>query len=141
MQHIDSLDSNLRAVHLNSITNSDEMPLIRASQLAVAAVSVLISFLAYGSQLFFKSTEPYSIGLKQAVIFNLIVLCTWICYSRACFTDPGCVSLDKSSDSSKTLAYEGEEMQRRYRWCRKCGNKTPKAPRSHHCKICQRYIS
>lgn len=108
------------------------MPFITINQLAIPAVVTLISFLAYGSQAFFYFTEPASFSLRQSVIFNACVMCIWICYLRACFTDPGHVSSEWAPGGDHTGRTQGR--------CRKCPSKAPKAPRSHHCKICQRYV-
>ncbi len=103
------------------------------SQLAVPGVSLLVAFLAYSSQVLFRYIEPHALDGRQAVIFNVLVACIWICYLRACFTDPG----QLPAHLHKLDAAPQEEAVRR--WCKKC--EAPKPPRAHHCKQCGRYSS
>lgn len=105
------------------------------SQLAPPAVSLLIVILAYGSQIFFPYIEPYTLEHQQTLVFNTAVACIWICYARACWTDPGRVPSNWIPDGVD--ARELDDRSHRYRWCRKC--EAFKPPRAHHCKTCNRY--
>lgn len=110
------------------------------AQLALAGVVSLIAFLGYGPQYLFHHIEPSALDQKQSIVFNFLLFCTWVCYARACFTDPGHVPqdwenhgfLDQDSDLDMANQYN------QTRWCRKCENRKP--PRAHHCKNCQRYF-
>ena len=104
--------------------------------LALPAVVALISFLAYGPQVLFRHIEPYALGKRQTVIFNVLVACLWITYAQASFTNPGWVSPVLSQDHS-TSEYS-QSSKRVSRWCRKC--EALKPPRAHHCKVCQRWL-
>ena len=110
-------------------------------RLARPAVFCLISFLAYGSQLLFSSTDLLQTNLRQICLFNTTVLCIWISYWRACYTDPGRIPPDWTPDIvDATLGMnEAETIQQRQRWCKKCEQFKP--PRAHHCKTCKRYTT
>ena len=110
------------------------MPQYSFGDLALPGVVSLISFLAYGSQVLFRHIEPYALAHKQAFIFNTLVGCVWITYTRACFTDPGSVPPDWNLGHSASR--QSPSFQKTSRWCRKC--EALKPPRAHHCKICQR---
>lgn len=105
------------------------------TRLALPAVVGLIAFLSYGSQILFIYIEPGLLGQRQAFFFNAAVVGTWICYLRACFTDPGRVPSEWKPDA---VVADQQELARKPRWCRKCNAFKP--PRAHHCKTCQRYI-
>ena len=111
----------------------------RLSRLAPLAVSLLISGLAYGSQVLFVYMEPYALDAQQTWIFNLLVLCIWICYVRACVTNAGHVPPGRVPELPEGVSLEkgGDEVTLRGRWCRRC--KAFKPPRAHHCKTCQRF--
>ena len=104
--------------------------------LALPAVVALISFLAYGSQFLFRYIEPYALGMRQTISFNVLVACIWITYAQASFTNPGWVSPVLSQDHS--TPENQSSSQRVSRWCRKC--EALKPPRAHHCKVCQRWL-
>ena len=87
---------------------------------------LIIIFLAYGSQVLFVYIEPYGLTTEQSLHFNLIVLFTFVGYTKSWLTDPGRVS---TSWQPKNKAY-------RSRWCRKC--EAFKPMRAHHCKTCGR---
>lgn len=105
------------------------------NRLALPAVVCLIAFLSYGSQILFIYIEPGPLRQRQAFLFNAGVVSSWICYLRACFTDPGRVPSDWKPDA---VVADQQELARKPRWCRKCDAFKP--PRAHHCKTCQRYI-
>ncbi|KAJ5528244.1 hypothetical protein N7513_012403 [Penicillium frequentans] len=105
------------------------------SQLAIPAVSVLISFLAYTSQYFFLRFEDAPLQKDEVWKINIFAICIWICYYRACYVDPGRLPSDR------TLANPDKQEEPalgRQRWCRRC--EAYKPLRAHHCKTCQRCI-
>ncbi|CZR55202.1 related to PFA4 Palmitoyltransferase [Phialocephala subalpina] len=118
--------------------------------LAIPAVASLIIFLAYTSQYLFHYIEPGPLSKSEAIWFNGLVLCIWICYDRACSVDPGVkgwvgrsVRKEKDSDDegSDKEGEEGEgevKLKRGMRWCKKC--EAVKPPRAHHCRKCGRCI-
>ncbi|PWY89194.1 zf-DHHC-domain-containing protein [Aspergillus heteromorphus CBS 117.55] len=107
----------------------------RISQLAVPSVCFLISFLAYGSQYFFRHFEPAPLRDTELWRINIFALCIWICYYRTCTVDPGRIPKDwRPVDSNQLEA----DRSGRHRWCRKC--EAYKPPRAHHCRTCQRCI-
>ena len=110
----------------------------RLSGLAPIGVSLLISSLSYGSQLFFFYIEPYALEKQQALIFNILVASIWICYARACMTHAGHVPASwRPPELLESLAHGIDNgLSARRRWCKKC--EAFKPPRAHHCKICQR---
>ncbi|KMU86710.1 palmitoyltransferase pfa4 [Coccidioides immitis H538.4] len=95
-----------------------------ASQLAVPAVCTLIAFLSYTSQYLFYEIDPGPLSKSESIKFNALVVCIWICYARACATDPGSVPLAGSRLSPMRhleTHLEGDPalMSRsRQRWCR-----------------------
>ncbi|EER28442.1 DHHC zinc finger domain containing protein [Coccidioides posadasii C735 delta SOWgp] len=115
-----------------------------ASQLAVPAVCTLIAFLSYTSQYLFYEIDPGPLSKSESIKFNALVVCIWICYARACATDPGSVPAGWKpavSDETSGTHLEGDPalMSRsRQRWCRRC--EAFKPPRAHHCKSCQKCI-
>ncbi len=110
------------------------------AQLALTGVISLIAFLGYGPQYLFHYTQPGPLHQGQSLIFNALLLCTWCCYARACFTDPGHVPRNWESDGfiDQGAGREGASQHGGTRWCRKCENQKP--PRAHHCKVCERYV-
>ena len=102
-------------------------------RLAPPAVTLLIAFLAYSSQWLFRNIEPGPLRKGDAYLFNTLVACIFICYWRACFTDPGRIP----KDWREKLAENDAQASQRQRWCRKCDDFKP--PRAHHCKTCKRY--
>lgn len=116
------------------------MGLPSLAQLALAGVISLIAFLGYGSQYLFRYTQPAALDQRQSLVFNLLLFCTWVCYARACFTDPGHVPRDWDTNASlnRNSDLDAAALHNPVRWCRKCENSKP--PRAHHCKVCQRYL-
>lgn len=116
------------------------MPPPSSSKLFIPGVSVLIAFLAYSSQYLFLQLEP-AFETRTLVKFNLPVACIWICYYRACFTDPGRLPKDwrAHSEVRRSDAPEDDALLRRRRWCKKC--QAPKPPRAHHCKQCRKWVA
>ncbi|KAF2088127.1 putative zinc finger protein DHHC domain-containing protein [Saccharata proteae CBS 121410] len=114
------------------------------SQLAVPAVVALITFLGYSSQYLFLSLEPHPLEQNQVAIFNLLLICLYVSFARACTTDPGFVPKDWVPQPVKVYGEERkspgteEVVQGARRWCSKC--EAAKPPRAHHCKTCKRCI-
>ena len=109
------------------------------AKLAVPAVSLLIAFLSYTSQYFFHAIEPGPLEPRQTQIFNTLVVCLWVSYARACTTNPGSVPKDWFPDNKpEENTLSDGKIQTRQRYCRKCNALKP--PRSHHCKVCKRYV-
>ncbi|KAF7712871.1 Palmitoyltransferase, partial [Penicillium ucsense] len=106
------------------------------SQLAIPAVSFLISFLAYTSQYFFQHFETVPFHKDEFLKINIFALCIWICYFRACFVDPGRLPLNVKTGVLKQSDRDAATV--RQRWCRRC--EAVKPPRAHHCKTCNRCI-
>ncbi|KAL8681444.1 MAG: hypothetical protein Q9186_002449 [Xanthomendoza sp. 1 TL-2023] len=78
------------------------------THLAFPAVISLIAFLAYTPQYLFRYIEPGALDQRQSWIFNLLLFCTWVCYARACFTDPGHVPRGwPANDINETLRKSG----------------------------------
>src|SRR5436190_2247969 len=119
------------------------MPARSITQLAIPAVSALIIFLAYTSQHLFLNIEPSPLSIEQLVKFNALVACVWICYVRACATDPGRIPsnwqpppVGGEREKRQTGGDASGDLSGRQRWCRRC--EAFKPPRAHHCKTCQR---
>jgi palmitoyltransferase len=111
-------------------------------QLSIPSVCLLISFLAYSSQWLFLHLEPHPLTAVELLKFNSLVLCIWICYFRACTTNPGNVPsgwIPQASSHGVTQEQTSEASRVRSRWCRKC--EVLKPPRTHHCKTCGRSVS
>ena len=105
-------------------------------RLTVPAVVALIAFLAYGSQILFNFIEPSPLSFQETLIFNVLVVCVWVTYARACLTDVGWVPAGWSLEPDS--AEINDTPSRRKRWCRKC--QSPKPPRAHHCKVCAKCV-
>ena len=115
------------------------------SRAAVAGVVVVITFLAYPSQLYLFLPLWTR---NQLIYFNVAVACIWITYARAILTDPGSPPADYTPSSLDAAGADAEEgrgraEERRHvaaggRWCRRCEKWKP--PRTHHCKQCNRCV-
>ena len=75
----------------------------------------------------FVYIEPYGLTTEQSLHFNLVVLFTFVGYTRSWLTDPGRVP----------PGWQPKNKAHRSRWCRKC--EAPKPMRAHHCKTCGRW--
>ncbi|KAL4765050.1 putative palmitoyltransferase with autoacylation activity Pfa4 [Aspergillus foveolatus] len=106
------------------------------SRLAIPAVCTLIAFLAYTSQIFFLYFEDAPLKEDEVWRINILAICIWICYYRACTVDPGRVPIGWMPSDRKRL--EADRASGRQRWCRRC--EAYKPPRAHHCKTCGRCI-
>lgn len=100
--------------------------------LAVPAVTLLVIFLAYSSQVLLPLLEPGPLTSGQKWKFNALVSCIWMTYYRAITVNPGRVPTEQSTGE----AGKNEAHHMRQRYCRRC--EAPKPPRSHHCKVCKR---
>jgi palmitoyltransferase len=124
---------------------SDAMAGFDPRPFAIPAVICLISFLSYSSQYLFSRMEPRPLSHNESMVFNINVICIFICYARAILSDPGRVpKIDHdekelgSNEEHNVQSSDGtSRLIARLRWCRACENKKP--PRSHHCKACKRY--
>ena len=118
------------------------MQLPPVASLAVPAVLLLISFLAYSSQWLFLYLEPCPLEKRQTIIFNSLLVCLLVSYARACRIDPGHIpktgcglngAVAEAQQFADAAALGGKGRQR---WCRRC--EAVKPPRAHHCKVCKR---
>ena len=121
-----------------------DVPFIQ--KLAIPAVCLLISFLAYTSQALFHIAENLDPGpptRRQSLVFNGLLACLWWTYYRACAVPPGRYPKvpAKSEGADGGSDGKGEELEGfppGTRWCTKCS--APKPPRAHHCRHCRRCI-
>lgn len=117
-----------------------DVPLIQ--KLAVPAVCLLISFLAYTSQLLFHTAgnlDPGPPTREQSVVFNGLLACLWWTYYRACSVRPGRYPKLAPADSETSDERgDGDGLPPGTRWCTKCA--APKPPRAHHCRHCRACI-
>lgn len=105
------------------------------SKLAIPAVSLLISFLAYTSQYFFLHFESVPLRKDEVWKFNIVTFCVWVCYFRSCYVDPG--RLPPNQKVVASTPQEDAQTGGRQRWCRRC--EAYKPARAHHCKTCKRW--
>lgn len=120
--------------------------------LAIPAVTLLISFLSYSSQYLFYYIDPAPLNRRESIYFNTCVLAIWWCYYKACTVDPGpkgwvgveeatLVNDDGPVNEKKTGHHEDIRQGKKgmaKRLCKKCNMIKP--PRAHHCKKCARYV-
>lgn len=146
-RHVTSNVSCLQPILATTVISAQVGPLTIMSwstslqKLAVPAVSLLVVFLAYTSQVLFHHIEPHPLEFKQSLRFNFLVIALLICYYRACFTSPGRVPpgwVPSSTNNDDGTIEKDQTLQQRRRWCRRCDAVKP--PRAHHCKTCKRYI-
>lgn len=110
-------------------------------KLAVPSVCLLISFLAYSSQVLFLYLDPCPLTGGELFRFNSLVSCIWVCYANACRTNPGAVPsawIPQAPGNGAEQNHVSGAGRSRSRWCRKC--KMVKPPRAHHCKTCGRFV-
>lgn len=127
-------------------------------RLFIPGVSLLIFFLGYTSQWLFNTAEylePGPLTERQTTVFNILLVCVWWTYYKACTVSPGRYNFPPASNQSEhdgrneTAASsdqrESETPFNQYpsptptaalpiRWCKKCA--APKPPRAHHCRHC-----
>ncbi|KAH8883817.1 zf-DHHC-domain-containing protein [Thozetella sp. PMI_491] len=112
--------------------------------LAVPAVCVLISFLAYYSQYLFATSEnllPGPLSRSESILFNVLLVCLWWTYYRACAVDPGRYTFPATSPTHPSVLAPATNPATGVpgvRWCKKC--RAPKPLRAHHCRHCGRCI-
>lgn len=135
--------------------------------LFVPAVCVLIFFLGYTSQWLFyaaENLEPGPLTQRETAIFNILLLCLWLTYYKACTVPPGRYDFPtptetpKKPDEPLPTSRDGEKpsnetadaptaepepntkttTEATTRWCKKCD--APKPLRAHHCRLCKTCI-
>lgn len=135
--------------------------------LFVPAVCVLIFFLGYTSQWLFyaaENLEPGPLTQRETAIFNILLLCLWLTYYKACTVPPGRYDFPtptetpKKPDEPLPTSRDGEKPSNETadaptaepepntktttaattRWCKKCD--APKPLRAHHCRLCKTCI-
>ncbi|KAK7739917.1 Palmitoyltransferase [Cytospora paraplurivora] len=119
--------------------------------LFVPAVCLLIFFLGYTSQWLFNTAEylePGPLTRRETSILNILLICLWWTYYKACAVAPGKYNfpLPKKSDDETDPDTNGPdaanatglEPRTRARWCKKCN--APKPLRAHHCRHCKTCI-
>lgn len=128
----------------------------------VPAVSLLIFFLGYTSQWLFnvaENLEPGPLTQRETAIFNILLLCLWLTYYKACTVPPGRYDFPPSpptkpddppqptSEAAGAAAPSSNETTEpktttttmtMTRWCKKCD--APKPLRAHHCRLCRTCI-
>ncbi|KAG9286704.1 hypothetical protein G9A89_012254 [Geosiphon pyriformis] len=108
-------------------------------RLFVIGVVLLISFLAYTSQLFIFWDFLGGLNVQSLAVlipFNAIVLAIFWNYYLTCSTDPGQVPHNWVPKDFEGLEIKPTTHAPRH--CRTCKNYKP--PRSHHCKTCRRCV-
>lgn len=135
--------------------------------LFVPAVCLLIFFLGYTSQWLFyvaENLEPGPLTQRETAIFNILLLCLWLTYYKACTVPPGRYDFPqppKESHDPPPTNKDGEKppgekpdttpaappapdtkttttTTATTRWCKKCD--APKPLRAHHCRLCRTCI-
>ncbi|KAG6368487.1 hypothetical protein INS49_002696 [Diaporthe citri] len=131
--------------------------------LFVPAVCLLVFFLGYTSQWLFNAAEnlePGPLTQRETAIFNILLLCLWLTYYKACTVPPGRYDFPpppetpKKPDKPKLTSKDGEKPSNETadtpqpeldtkattttRWCKKCD--APKPLRAHHCRLCKTCI-
>ncbi|KAI8388644.1 DHHC palmitoyltransferase-domain-containing protein [Radiomyces spectabilis] len=106
--------------------------------LTVTAVTLMIIFMAYTSQIFVLWNYLGGPTLHTFLIlapFNVFIIMIYINYALTCLTDPGSVPSNWIPDHH---VLEVKQSTHRPRFCKTCNNYKP--PRAHHCRICQRCV-
>ncbi|KKY39226.1 putative palmitoyltransferase pfa4 [Diaporthe ampelina] len=135
--------------------------------LFVPAVCLLIFFLGYTSQWLFNAAEnlePGPLTQRETAVFNILLLCLWLTYYKACTVPPGRYDFPpppatpKKPDEPPPTSKDGEIPSNETadtpaaqpepdikaattatkRWCKKCD--APKPLRAHHCRLCKTCI-
>lgn len=124
----------------------------RLSKLFVPGVCLLVVFLGYTSQLLLNTAEylePGPLTERETTIFNILLVCLWSTYYKACTVPPGRYNFPSPTDSNNdgpdgcqrsekpsaaASAARPNERLPQARWCKKCA--APKPLRAHHCKHC-----
>lgn len=121
----------------------------RFQGLFIPSVCLLIAFLGYTSQWLFNTTEylePGPITKRQSTVFNLLLVCIWSTYYKACtvapgryhFPDPQNLDQPQTPASSSLSTAPAADNALPVRWCKKCA--APKPRRAHHCRHCRTCI-
>lgn len=117
-----------------------DVPFIQ--KLAIPAVCLLISFLAYTSQYLFhtaRNLDPGPPTQRQSIVFNVLLTCLWWTYYRACSAPPGRYpKIAPAKSGVPNDRSDGKALPPGTRWCTKCS--APKPPRAHHCRHCRTCI-
>ncbi|KAJ9151816.1 Palmitoyltransferase PFA4 [Pleurostoma richardsiae] len=122
--------------------------------LAIPGVCILIFFLGYTSQWLFNtssSLEPGPLTTSQTYTFNILLVCLWWTYYKACSVSSGEYTFPSSSPTSDTKPSSPSTSPKddaanqpppnpssSSRWCKKCA--APKPLRAHHCRHCGRCV-
>ncbi|KUI62017.1 Palmitoyltransferase PFA4 [Cytospora mali] len=119
--------------------------------LFIPAVCLLIALLGYTSQWLFNTAEylePGPLTQRETTTFNILLVCLWLTYYKACTVPPGRYNFPppkKSDDKPNHDTNEPHEPPSTglgpkvtTRWCKKCS--APKPLRAHHCRHCKTCI-
>ncbi|KAI7872791.1 DHHC palmitoyltransferase-domain-containing protein [Spinellus fusiger] len=108
-------------------------------QLIVVFVTMIISFVAYTSQIFVLWNSLGGATSSTFFIltpFNIFVIFIYINYALTCTIDPGTVPLNWMPDQQ--THFEVKRSTHKPRFCKTCNNFKP--PRTHHCSTCNRCV-
>ncbi|KAF7727815.1 Palmitoyltransferase [Apophysomyces ossiformis] len=111
----------------------------RQGQCIVASVIILITFVAYTSQIFVLWHFLGGPTLHTAAVllpFNVFVILIYINYALTCLTEPG--SVPKNWMPEQHIHVEVKRSTHAPRFCKTCNNYKP--PRTHHCRACGRCV-
>ncbi|RGB25878.1 DHHC palmitoyltransferase-domain-containing protein [Rhizophagus diaphanus] len=114
--------------------------MIDSGRLFIIGVTLLISFLAYTSQIFVFWDFLGGLNiecLKILIPFNISVILIFWNYYLTCTTDPGRVPADWYPKENQENI-ELKRSTRAPRYCKTCSAYKP--PRSHHCSTCRRCV-
>lgn len=113
-------------------------------RLLIPFVCLSIAFVAYSSQWLLNTAEylePGPLTKRETYIFNVLVLCVWLTYYKACTVPPGRYVFppppqptDDAHDKAPSNNQASLDSLVHSRWCKKCS--APKPPRAHHCRHC-----
>lgn len=113
-------------------------------KLFIPGVCLLIIFLGYSSQWLFNTAEylePGPLTERQTTTFNILLVCVWWTYYKACSVSPGRYNFARPSNLTERDAQDETPNRPTTttttlppRWCKKCA--APKPPRAHHCRHC-----
>lgn len=108
-------------------------------RLFVPASCLVIFFLGYTSQWLFNTAEYLEPGLmtkRETSIFNILLICLWWTYYKACTVPPGRYDFPPPppTDDDPGASSPSNAKTPPARWCKKCA--APKPLRAHHCRHC-----
>ncbi|KAI8072384.1 DHHC palmitoyltransferase-domain-containing protein [Gongronella butleri] len=104
-------------------------------QFIVTAVTAMIAFVAYSSQIAVLWSYLGGASLHTALIlipFNVLVIMIYVNYALTCLTHPGRVPPNWIPEQQRHL--EVKRSTHEPRFCKRCDNYKP--PRTHHCSSC-----